>query len=137
MYSGKTGTNITHRGLVKFNISFIPAGSEIISANLTLWLQRAHSPEAQSVAIHRVTGSWGEGSSFATGGQCAVAAGGDATWAYRFWDQQLFWRAAGGDFVPGATTSCLVEGDGVSYVWTGQLGTQAPKSVCMVQVTSD
>mmetsp|Transcript_11948 Transcript_11948/g.13161 ORF Transcript_11948/g.13161 Transcript_11948/m.13161 type:complete len:401 (-) Transcript_11948:141-1343(-) len=93
------GPNEELRTLIRFNVSFIPSGSEIHAVLLTL-----HATELihhQPIAVHRLTSDWGAGPSNANGsieGEPAVAGEGDATWSHAFYTDDA-WQNAGGDFI--------------------------------------
>ena len=73
------------RGLIQFDLgsASIPEGSTIIDAVLTLNVGLDGGGQS-SVSVHRVTSSWGEAGSNASGdeSQGAVAQQFDATWLY-------------------------------------------------------
>ncbi|MGE3109290.1 MAG: DNRLRE domain-containing protein [Phycisphaerales bacterium] len=109
IFCGRTAprTNITHRGLIQFDLSSIPAGSTINSASLTLQiLMAAPFGGGAECTLHRVTAAWGEGASVGFGGSGAEPAAGDATWEHTFFPDE-FWSAPGGDYEPGAVASVL------------------------------
>ncbi|MEE8104129.1 MAG: DNRLRE domain-containing protein [Planctomycetota bacterium] len=99
------------RGLIRFDLSSIPAGSTVLAARLVLNLSMSQSA-AISVALHRVTRDWGEaGSQASPGGGTGPGSGegggataetGDATWAAAILGTQA-WDTAGGDFVGGSS----------------------------------
>lgn len=117
LFAGLTNRVELRRGLVRFNLSSIPAGSTIQSATLTMTVSRSISG-ALDMSLHTVNNSWGEGASDAPGqeGTGTTAQNGDATWLHRFYPTQL-WQQPGGDYrsTPSATTA--VGGNG-SYVWS-------------------
>jgi hypothetical protein len=119
MFSGITAQNLIRRALLRFDVAgAIPAGSTILSAELTLSMTMTIS-NAQDVSVHRALADWGESTSNAPGqeGSGGVSATGDATWIHTFFNGS-FWAAPGGDYVlvPSATTSVAFGGD---YVWAG------------------
>jgi spore coat protein A len=118
IFAGRTNVGEVRRGLIRFDIGSIPPGSTVTSATLTLYMSRTSGGSA-SVALHRLTNTWGEGYSEAPGGEGAggAATAGDATWLFRFFDTVL-WNTPGGDYVPTASASITVGGIG-SYNWTG------------------
>ena len=107
------------RGLIQFDLgsASIPEGSTIIDAVLTLNVGLDGGGQS-SVSVHRVTSSWGEAGSNASGdeSQGAVAQQFDATWLYSSFDGQL-WNSPGGDF-SSASASTTVGGPG-AYEWIG------------------
>ncbi|MGE0303341.1 MAG: DNRLRE domain-containing protein [Phycisphaerales bacterium] len=119
-FTGLTNNGDIRRGLVRFNLSSIPAGSTINSATLSLTCSRVNTNTGRATSIHRASADWGQGTSDATQGgegQGAVAATNDATWLHRFFNTQL-WAAQGGDFVAAASATTTVGATG-TYSWTG------------------
>jgi hypothetical protein len=124
-YVGETGQGINNRrrGLLRFDLSAIPAGSTINSITLTLAMTRSNSG-AQDIVVHRALMGWGEGTSNSnaggtgTGGGDGVAATpGDATWFFSTFSSQT-WSAPGGDFTAGASATTSVGTLG-QYTWSG------------------
>lgn len=117
LFAGLTNRVELRRGLIRFNLASIPAGSTIETATLTMTVSRAISG-ALDMSVHTVNNSWGEGASDAPGqeGTGTAAENGDATWLHRFYPTQL-WQQPGGDYrsTPSATTA--VAGNG-TYVWS-------------------
>jgi PKD repeat protein len=113
MVAGTANTNGPRRGLIRFSITAVPAGSTINSATMTL---TNTSPQGalqltgtRTLTFHRATVAWTEGSSDAglLGGAGAAAAGGGATWVNRT-TPATAWTSPGGDFVGTATASITV-----------------------------
>lgn len=122
-FAGRVNVNgggTFRRGLVRFELSSIPAGSTIQSASLRLYCSAAGSTAQQPVTLHRLLASWGEGTSLAFGGGGAASTPGDATWLHRFYPGQN-WTTPGGDFIAGASATRNVAGQGF-YVWTSTSG---------------
>lgn len=69
-------------------------------------------------SFHRLSQSWGEGSSFSPNGQGVSATDGDATWENRFFPDVL-WLVEGGTFNEAASASIPVNQNNLSYQWTG------------------
>jgi hypothetical protein len=126
--AGATAGGAIRQGLIRFDVaSSLPPTATIIGVTLYLTMsQTAAGP--QPVELHRVTASWGEGSSAATSGEGsgALAAAGDATWLHRFYSSTL-WTTPGGDFIATASATMTVAGIG-SYSWS------APGMVSDVQM---
>ena len=122
IFAGTTGFGAPRRALVQFDVSAIPASSTIQSVTLTLGMSMTNAGP-QNVELHRLTASWGEGTSAASGqeGAGAPAAPGDATWQYRFFNTTS-WSNLGGDFDPTVSAVQAVAGAGF-YTWgsTAQL----------------
>ncbi|HKB02224.1 MAG TPA: DNRLRE domain-containing protein, partial [Gemmataceae bacterium] len=122
LYVGKTGLTAgekVRRAVLQFDLSAVPAGSTINSAQLTLHVSRPNNG-AQTVEVHRLTAAWGEGSSNAAPGgegDGAQATTGDATWLHRFFNSQM-WATPGGDFAATASASQSINAIG-GYNWTG------------------
>ncbi len=117
-FAGRTNNSEIRRGLIRFDVTGIPAGSTINSVTLTLYCSRTRT-NAQSVRLHRLNASWGEGTSHAPGeeGSGTAATTGDATWTYRFYNTQ-FWTTPGGDFAGTASATTTVNNQNQYYTWT-------------------
>lgn len=110
-------SGLTRRALIRFDLSAIPPGSTVESCRLDMVcsIVRTGDTVARTASLHRLTVSWGEGTSGCCGsgtgtgsgeGGGSLATAGDATWRHRMWDTVL-WAAPGGDFV--ATPSAGVD----------------------------
>lgn len=98
LYLGYTGNLELRRALVHFDLGAIPAGATLLSASLGFFVDRAgRGPD--TVDLHRVNESWGEGTSLALGGggRGTASTTGDATWIHRSFPNQP-WIAPGGSF---------------------------------------
>lgn len=117
LLASKNSGGLLRRGLVRFDLSSIPAGSTVQSATLTLY--NVEATNSATLSLHRANATWGEGTSLATGTEDAGAppTPGDATWVHRFYPSSN-WTSLGGDFVATASASATVIGAG-SYQWTG------------------
>ncbi|MBS0197141.1 MAG: DNRLRE domain-containing protein [Planctomycetes bacterium] len=105
LFTGETIGSSRRRALLTYDIAAaVPAGSTINSVTLNLTVSRMSS-ESQPITVHRVSNSWGEGSSMAIGneGQGADATAGDATWVSRF-HPGVQWATPGGDFAAAGPT---------------------------------
>ncbi|MHC5066458.1 MAG: DNRLRE domain-containing protein, partial [Planctomycetota bacterium] len=123
-FVGRTGFNNTaqtRRGVIDFDLSGIPAGAKVLSAELRLQMTRTSSGPVP-ISLHRITQEWGEGDSTATGneGGGAPSEPGDATWLHTFFPDQ-FWNSPGGDFVASPSASIDVGGLG-AYTWGSTAG---------------
>jgi hypothetical protein len=115
--------------LLHFDVSSIPAGSQIDSVTLTLNLVHVGSGDVlpRNTAVYRLLANWGEGNSNASGGgggggggggQGAAAQTGDATWLRSLFDT-VSWTAPGGDFVAASSAATSVGTELIAYQWTG------------------
>ncbi len=122
-FAGNTGTASKRRALLVFDLSLIPPGATVTGVTLQLTLDRAAGASGvRAMSLHRVTASWGEGTSEATdpfhgGGQGGPAATGDATWLHRFFSTTQ-WTSAGGDFALAASATKNVSETLGDYIWT-------------------
>jgi uncharacterized repeat protein (TIGR01451 family) len=117
------GSNL-RRGVLKFDLSSVPAGSEITSVNLTLHLDINASPTAETVDLSRLLQDWGEGTSNASGGnegQGIAATTNDATWLDSFYSaaNPTHWTTAGGTFASTASATASVGTTAGFDSWTG------------------
>lgn len=133
-FSGTTQRAGFRRGLLRFNLAAIPTGATVASASLRLQLIRTRPESSPAVKIHKVTQSWGEGSSVAFGGIGSLATLGDATWLHRFCGApnaadilagrpcgvatSQLWTTPGGDFVAAASAVQSVAGIIGTYLWS-------------------
>jgi len=116
VFAGVNAQGDARRAVIQFDVDAIPPGSTIVSVTLTMFMSMTIAP-ATNVEMHRLTESWGEGSSNAPGGEGAgtAAATGDATWQHRFFNT-VDWATPGGDFDPSASAVQSVDGTGF-YTW--------------------
>jgi Dockerin type I domain len=126
-FAGETnqgaGSNL-RRGVLRFDLSSVPAGSTITSVTLTLHMSLSTSG-AENFDLHLLQQNWGEGTSLAgTGGNGegngAAATTNDVTWLDTFYDSTnpQFWTTAGGTFSSTTSATTSVNGGGF-YSWTG------------------
>lgn len=118
LFAGRTQNGERRRSLLRFDLSSLPAGATLHSAELVLTMDRS-IVGAVPVRLHRATASWGEGSAHAPGeeGIPAPAGTGDATWQWRFHATQP-WATPGGDFIQAPSAETSVAGTG-PYAFTG------------------
>lgn len=118
--SGNSGGNDLRRGLIRFDVSEIPAGSTVVSA--TLRMQIVWRPQSAAYPVttnlHRCTEDWGESTSNSPGGAGVPAAPGDATWTDRF-HPDVEWTTPGGDFVADPSSEVSVVAPG-PYFFEGE-----------------
>lgn len=105
-YVGSNRIDGTRRGLIRVDLSAIPLGSTVNSAELRLNISQAGFGGFSQIDVYRTAAAWGEGASDAgsPGGQGAIAVSDDATWQHRFFDTQT-WATPGGDFAATPTVS--------------------------------
>ncbi|MGE5179830.1 MAG: multicopper oxidase domain-containing protein [Bacteroidota bacterium] len=120
IYTGNQNSGLRRRGVVAFDLSGIPSTAFIENAALSLYCNNA-AGSTINVALHRLTATWGEGTSVGSGneGSGGTATTNDATWLHRFYNT-VFWATAGGDFV--ATQSATLSVPAVAsttYQWSG------------------
>ena len=110
LYAGRTGTNFgpfNRRALIAFDIAAqVPAGASIQSAQVKLNLNKMGAAAmGTSLSLHRLTQTWGEGTSLnGIGGFGAPATTNDATWLRSFFNTTS-WTTAGGAFIATASAS--------------------------------
>jgi hypothetical protein len=115
LWASVIAAGVVRRALLRFDLSVLPHGASVLEASLEAFMIRLREP--QSIALHRLTAAWGEGTS--NGGDAGVgaaAAVGDCTWSHRLWPSQP-WSARGGDYVPSASASVAVAGWPAPVVW--------------------
>jgi hypothetical protein len=119
LFVGRTAARagVAHRGLTRFDLSSIPAGSTITSVQLTMTVTRVPRDFAFTpIALHRVDAPWGEGTSITFGGGGTGSDPGDASWLHRFFPNQ-FWATPGGDFAATASAVAIAPLDPGPIVW--------------------
>lgn len=94
------GTEIKH-GLIRFDLSSIPAGAKIKIAKMRLYFEGATAlPAGGSIAVHRVLADWKEGN------KTGSAGGPGATWFDR--TSPVSWSTPGGDYDATPVTSVVL-----------------------------
>ncbi|MEM9985251.1 MAG: DNRLRE domain-containing protein, partial [Bacteroidota bacterium] len=119
IFAGETANKGSRRALIQFDLpDSIPANAEVTAVSLTLNLNKT-LPGSSDQSLHRVTASWLEGSSNASGqeGGGTGSSAGEVTWIHRSFDT-LDWAIAGGDFAATASATTNVGAVG-SYTWSG------------------
>ena len=124
IFAGRTAVDAgftLRRAVLKFDLQGkLPANSELVSAELTVYQSKA-APGAAPVnmTLHRVLQGWGEGSTdpFGAEGQGLPAQPGDATWHHSVFPDQL-WDTAGGKFNPTASAGDIIGTLQQYYSWT-------------------
>lgn len=117
-FAGRTNQGKIRRGLIRFDLSGIPANATISAVSLRL-SHNFGQPATFNVALHRVLAGWGEGTSDAINneGNGIEATPGDATWVHTEFDT-AFWTTPGGDFAPEASATTPVGPDFIDYTWS-------------------
>lgn len=115
LFAGRTQQGNNRRGLIKFDLSSIPAGSTINGVTLEM-TGSAGGPN--NVNLHRLVADWGEGNSDAPGaeGMGTQALPGDATWINTFYNTAI-WLTSGGDFDATVSANAVVSFGANN--WTG------------------
>ncbi|MFT5859520.1 MAG: hypothetical protein ACI865_001623 [Flavobacteriaceae bacterium] len=100
LYAGLTNTGFRRRALMKFDLSSIPAGSTILTAELTVNVEQYGGTVTSFYSLHELTAAFGEGTSNPglPGGLGAPAVAPDATWNDAMFGTAA-WGSLGGDFV--------------------------------------
>lgn len=137
LYSGRTGQNFgpyVRRALVAFDLAAeVPTLSVVQSAQLKLLITRAGPSANRIFNVHRLSETWGEGTSKNTlepngGGYGAVATTNDATWLRRFFNTATpAWLTAGGSFA--ATASATSTQNGSFVTWSSSTHPQLKTDV--------
>jgi hypothetical protein len=118
VYAGRIGDNggaTIRRGLIRFNLGAIPAGSTITSVTLRLYMSQTQSG-SQNVGLHRCSLPWTEGTAFAFGGAGTNAGTGDSTWNYQVYPSAP-WPTPGGVYSASASATKAVAAVGF-YTWS-------------------
>ena len=108
LFVGRTLNFGNRRALIQFDLpTFVPTNAQVQSATLDIFVSRAQL--SSTVTLHKVSQSWGEGTSDAgdPGGGGALSTPGDATWNHRFYNT-INWTVHGGDFVAADSASAAV-----------------------------
>ena len=120
LFSGVTNLGDPRRALIAFDVSSVPAGATVSSAQVQLTMSTSKGANT-AMTLNRVTQAWGEGASDSgeSGGQGVFASDGDATWTNRFYSATapIAWSTPGGDFITTASATASVTGN-ATYTWT-------------------
>jgi len=118
LFAGRTWVGSARRAVLRFDLQgSVPPGSTVSDVSLTLYMSRSIAG-LQTVDLHRLTASWGEGSIVAAGNEGVgfpASVGIDATWGWRFYNT-VPWQTAGGDIAPAVSASLDVAGR-TFYTW--------------------
>jgi hypothetical protein len=125
IFAGLTGQGLgpldARRALLHFDltgITGIPSGATITSVTLKLNVIQSAGSVARPMAMHRLLGDWGEGTTvddMPNGGSGGPSVNGDATWTHQFRPGDP-WTTPGGDFVAQASATTNVPSFG-SVTW--------------------
>lgn len=123
LFAGRIRTGQLRRALVKFDLSSIPAGSQITAASFQMRAVQSNAASSNH-SLHRITTDWQPGTVNATlnPGQGAPAQPGDATWIFSSFNT-IRWTSSGGDFVSAASASAVAS-VGATVVWSDAQLTQ-------------
>jgi glucose/arabinose dehydrogenase len=119
--AGTDGTGGIRRGLLRFDLSSIPAGSTVTSASLQLTVVKipAGGPVSSTFDLFRLLASWNEGKKGGNSGGTATS--GEATWTARM-QGTANWTAPGAksDAAAAASASTVVGASpNAKYAWSG------------------
>ncbi|MBN1505860.1 MAG: PQQ-dependent sugar dehydrogenase [Sedimentisphaerales bacterium] len=119
--AGRDGVGGVRRGLLRFDLSGIPAGSTVTSATLQLTAVKIpnNNPVNSTFDLFRMLASWKEGAKGGSNGSAATA--GETTWNARLLGTAN-WTAPGArsDAAATASASTAVGAvDNAKYSWTG------------------
>lgn len=116
LWTSVIAAGVVRRALLRFDTSSLPPGAQVVQVQLEAFAIRLRA--AQTISLHRLLASWGEGPS--NGGDAGVGApaqAGDSTWSHRSWPGQT-WTERGGDFVATPSSSTQASGWPAPLVWT-------------------
>jgi len=115
LWTSVIAAGVVRRALVRFDLSALPAGAQVLSVQVEAFLIRVREP--QTIVLHRITAPWSEGP--ANGGDAGIGAAagpGDCTWSQRSWPS-LPWANRGGDFIAAASAGAGVSGWPAPVQW--------------------
>lgn len=117
---GNDENNLARKGLIKFDLSAIPANSVILRARLTLYTWNEYSSTDYAVSMHRGLTQWFEGNEM--GGREPQSGQDGSTWNLRNHNGSVAWAggaggAAGSDYATTATDSTSITGSGSFFTW--------------------
>jgi RHS repeat-associated protein len=127
------GGNII-RSLLKFDLTSIPTGSEILDSSLDLWFSSTNNSSPINVSAHRMTKAWNEN---------------EANWNYAKTVPSTSWTTPGGDFIstpfatvngitsPGTLDESMKKWDVPTSVVQGWLNTQSTNYGIMLKSTTE
>ncbi|QOJ00203.1 MAG: multicopper oxidase domain-containing protein [Phycisphaeraceae bacterium] len=121
LFAGNLSTGARRRSVVRFDVSGLPSGIEVLDASVELFCSQSQG-SAYSLVLHRVVSSWGEGSSDPTGNEASgtLPTTNDATWVHRFYPGTM-WTTPGGDYQEMVHSTAVVSGSGAYYAFAGPM----------------
>ena len=123
IFAGATNQRQPRRALLAFDVAgAIPAGSQILSARLTMNISLTISGP-QPAALHAVSRDWGEGASNAGSVRDGIGVApqpGDATWIHTF-SPNARWTNAGGDFNATPDATAMTTSTGATWTSSSSL----------------
>lgn len=118
--AGNTNDGFRRRALLQFDLSAIPSGSTIESAELELTVAKTRAGSSQQT-LYRMFSEWGEGTADAGiyQGEGTLAGQDDATWLYRLYSFAP-WADPGaeGNYFPTASATAGAGGAGTAVVFS-------------------
>lgn len=121
LFVGTNASGDPRRALLRFSLTDIPPGADLISARLVVFVSRSPAPgTSHPVTVHRVTDAWAEGVTDATGneGGGTDALPGDVTWDAARHPATL-WQTPGGDHAAQVRASWLLQDVPTPQVFEG------------------
>ncbi|WP_027419396.1 T9SS type A sorting domain-containing protein [Crocinitomix catalasitica] len=118
LYSGLDCDGNIRRALIQFDVEdAIPPGAVITNVSLTLNVSAYDESAADAIySIHKITRSWGEGTSFGDDDGASPIMP-DATWEHAMFSDEL-WSDLGGDFEGVSSGDQLLTVDTDDFLWT-------------------
>jgi hypothetical protein len=117
VFVGVNSSGSRRRAVLHFDVAAVlPAGAKVVAATLTLNVVQSVAFLPVIADAHRLTRSWGEGTSVGGGphgGQGVPATTGDATWTQAFFPSTP-WTTPGGDFVAAPSFSLSMPSTGLT-----------------------
>jgi glucose/arabinose dehydrogenase len=119
--AGRDGVGGVRRGLFRFDLSSVPAGSTITSAELQLTAVKvpANSPVSSTFDLFRLLADWNEGTKAGNNG--AVASADEATWNARIQEVSMWTSPGAKDDAAISASASTGVGSALNakYAWSG------------------
>lgn len=123
IFSGAIRTGFLRRGLIRVDLSSLPAGTVVRGVDLEMTVDMTGGNFGDiEYGLYSVSKEWGEGDAFQegdTGGQGTEAADGDATWTSNHHNVEM-WDMAGGDFAENPSALALAGQVDDLVIWGSQ-----------------